>query len=178
MLYDVLQLGQFLCSRIGGSKRAVSDRIPNQAFLRGRKSVFSIPTFWIEQSDPHMPSKKSTSSTGCAGRIARSKKFLKPTAFLTTPQDTRSHPATAPMLAWLLLCCCCCCCCCCSQRLGVAHPVLRPPAARNVIRWQQCAFSITFFLQHRFCCCCCCCCRCYCALFGDSRPSATPQPRR
>ena len=38
-------------------------------------------------------------STGCAHRIARSKKFLKPTASLTTPQDTRSHPTIAPMLA-------------------------------------------------------------------------------
>ena len=36
-------------------------------------------------------------------RIARSKKFLKPTASLTTPENTRSHPTTAPMRAWLLL---------------------------------------------------------------------------
>ena len=50
-----------------------------------------------------------------------------------------------------------------------------PPAssACTVIRWQQCVLSITFFLQHR--CCSCCCCS---ALFGDSRRSPTPQPRR
>ena len=28
-----------------------------------------------------------------------------------------------------------------SQR---AHPVLRPPASRTVIRWQQCVLSMTF----------------------------------
>ena len=135
--------------------------------------------------------KGKTFSTGCADptfstayahRIARSKKFLKATASLTTPQDTRSHPTPARMLASLLLCCCCCClcCCCCSRRLGVAHPVLRPPAARAVILWHQCVLSIDFFLQHRCCgccCCCCCCCCCY-ALFGDSRRIPTPQPRR
>ena len=37
----------------------------------------------------------------------------------------------------------------------MAHPVLRPPAARTVIRWQQCVLSITF-LQHRCCISCCC----------------------
>ena len=95
----VLLEGQFLRSPIGGSKRAISDRRPNQAFLRSRKSAFSIPTFSIEQSHPCIPSKKSTFSTGCADRIARSKKFLKPTASLTTPENTRSHPTTAPMLA-------------------------------------------------------------------------------
>ena len=58
--------------------------------------------------------------------------------------------------------------CCCSQRVSETHPVLRPPAARTVIRWQQCVLSMTF-LQHRCC---------YCARFGDSRRSPTPQPRR
>ena len=38
-------------------------------------------------------------STRCADRIARSKIFLKPTASLTTPQNTQSHPTIAPMLA-------------------------------------------------------------------------------
>ena len=57
------------------------------------------PNFPIEQSDPHIPSRKSTFSTGCVDRIARSKNFLKATASLTTPQNTRSHPTTAPMLA-------------------------------------------------------------------------------
>ena len=71
------------------------------------------PNVSIERSNPHIPSKKQTLSTGCADRIARSIFFLKPTASLTTPQDTRSHHTTAPMLAWLLLCCSCCCCCCC-----------------------------------------------------------------
>ena len=92
-------LGQFLCSRIGGLKRAVSDRRPNRAFLRSRKSAFSIPFFLIEQSDPHNPSRKTTFSTRCTDRIARSKKFFKPTASLTTPENTRSHPTTAPMRA-------------------------------------------------------------------------------
>ena len=78
--------------RIGGSERAVPDRRPNRAFLRSRKSAFSIPTFSIEQSDPRIPSKKSTCSTGCTDRIVRSKKFLNPTASLTTPENTRSHP--------------------------------------------------------------------------------------
>ena len=30
----------------------------------------------------------------------------------------------------------------CSQRVIVAHPFLRPPAARIVIRWQQCVLGI------------------------------------
>ena len=138
------------------------------------EKVLSIPTSPIEQSDPHMPSKKSTFSTGCADRVARSKKFSKPTASptasLTTPQR---HDHTLQQLrCWhdCYFCCCCCCCCCCSQRVSVAHPVLRPPAARTVIRWQQCVLSMTF-LQHR-------CCSSCCARFGDSRRSPTPQPRR
>ena len=48
-------LGQLFCSRIGVSKRAISDRRPNRAFLRSRKSAFSIPIFSIEQSDPAHP---------------------------------------------------------------------------------------------------------------------------
>ena len=166
-----LILGQFLRSRIGGSKTVISDRRPNRAFLRSRKSAFSIPILWIKQYDPHIPSRKSSFSTGCADRIARSKKKMKPNASLTTPQNTGSHPTTGPMVASLVLyCCCCCCCCCCLQGLGVAHPVLRPPAARTVIRSQQCVLSMTC-LQH------CCGSSCCCTLLGDSR-SPTPQPRR
>ena len=109
-----------------------------------------IPIFLIEQSDPHIASRKSTFSTGCADRIAHSKNFLKP-PHLSPPRKT--HPRTAPMLAWLLLLLYCCCCCCCSQRLGVAHPVLRPPAARTVIRWQQCVLSMTFWEYRQASCC-------------------------
>ena len=103
ILLEVYAKGQFLCSRIGGSKRAISDRRPNLAFLRSRKSAFSIPTFSIEQSDPRISSKKSAFFDGCADRIARSKTFLKPTASLTNRENTRSHPTTAPMLAARLL---------------------------------------------------------------------------
>ena len=42
------------------------------------------------------PVENSTFSTGCADRIARSEKFLKPTASLSTPPpNTRSHHTTA-----------------------------------------------------------------------------------
>ena len=109
-----------------------------------------------------IPSKKSIFSTRHAGRIARTKTFLKPAASLTTPQNTRSHPTTAPMQASLLICCCC------SQRLGVARPLLRPSTVRTDIQWQQGVLPMSFF-QHR-----CCCCCCY-ALFGDSRRNPTAQ---
>ena len=154
--------GKFLCSRIGGSKRAISDRRPNRAFLTSRKRAFSIPIFSIERSDPRIPLKKSTLSTGCADRIARSKLFEahrishQPRKHTITPYNSSDAGLTAA-------------CCCCSHRVGVAHPVLRPPAARTVIRWQQCVLSMTCS-QHR-----CCCCAC----FGDdSRRSPTPQPRQ
>ena len=97
--------------------------------------------FPIEQSDLRIPSKKSTFSTGCTDRIARSKKFLKPTASLNTPENTQY--AQQQLRCWLDSYCCCCCCC--SQRVSVANPVLRPPAARIVIRWQQGVLSMTFF---------------------------------
>ena len=87
-----------------------------------------------------------------------------PTQHKTTP-----HNGLQPLRCWID-----CYYCCCSQRVSVARPVLRPLAARTVIRWQQCMLSITFS-QHR--CCCYCCCSC-CACFGDSRRSPTPQPRR
>ena len=132
--------------------------------LTQSKKCLFYPSFSIEQSDPRIPSKKSTFSTGCADRISSSKKFLKPTASLTIPE---THNDTLQQLrCWLD--CCCCCCCCCSQRVSMAHPVLRPPAACTVIRWQQCVLSMTF-LHHRCC---------SCARFGDFQRVPTPQPRR
>ena len=86
----------------------------------------------------------------CADRIARSKRFLKPTAFLTTPQNTRSlhtAPTMAPILAWLATASAAAAVAA-QTRVSVAHPILRPPAARTVIRWQQCVLSMTF-LKHR-----------------------------
>ena len=62
------RLGQFLCSRIGGSKGVISDQRPNRAFLRSRKSVFSIPIFSMEQSDPRIPSKISDARIGLLDR--------------------------------------------------------------------------------------------------------------
>ena len=138
-------LSQFLCSLIGGLKRAMSERVTHRAFLRSRKSAFSIPILSIDQPDPHIPSRESTFSTGWGNQIARPRKFLETTAFLTTPENARSHPIKAPILARLLPYWCCCCVR--SQRLGVAH-LLRPPVARTVIRWQQCVLSMTF-LQNR-----------------------------
>ena len=99
MGYGTPHLVQFLCSRIGGSKKAISDRRPNRAFLlRSRKSVFD-PNFFDRAMRSAHPVEKVGILRGCADRIARSKKFLKPTASLTTPQTTRSHPTTATMLA-------------------------------------------------------------------------------
>ena len=148
-----------MCNRIGGSKRAISDRRPNRAFLRSRESAFSIPVFSIEQSDPRIRSKKTTFSTGCTDRIARSKEYLKPTPHLSPPQKTHDH-TLQQLRCWLD----CNWCCYSSQRVSVAHPVLRPPAPRTIIRWQQCMLSITFF-QHR--------CGCG-ARFGDSQRVPTP----
>ena len=72
---------------------------------------------------------------------------MKPTTSLTTPQNTRSHQtaaynnsgagvaataaAAAPAAHF-------------SQRVSVAHPFPRPPAARTVTRWQQCVLSMPF----------------------------------
>ena len=61
------------------------------AFLLSRKSGLSIPIVSIEQSDPRIPSKKTTLSTGCADRIARSKNFLKPNRVSHHP---RKHTIT------------------------------------------------------------------------------------
>ena len=65
-----------------------------------------------------------------------------PTKHTITPHNSSDAGLTATEY--------CCCCCCCSQRLDVAHPVLRPPAACTVIRWQHCVLSMTV-VQH--CCC-------------------------
>ena len=86
-----------------------------------------------------IPSKKSIFSTRHAGRIARTKTFLKPAASLPTPQNTRSHPTTAPMQASLLLCCCC------SQRLGVPRPLLRPSTVRTDIQCSKACYRCLFF---------------------------------
>ena len=129
---------------------------------QSKKCLFD-PNFFDRESDPRIPSKKSTFSTGCADRIARSNKFLSPPHH-SPLQKTHDHTLQQ------LRCCldCYCCCSCCSQRVSVAHPVLCPPAAHTVIPWQQCVLSITY-LQHR----CCCCAR-----LGDSRRVPTPQRRR
>ena len=60
--YRWTQKGDFLSKTIYG------------AFLLSRISGLSIQIFSIEQSVPRIPSKKTTLSTGCADRIARSKK--------------------------------------------------------------------------------------------------------
>ena len=55
--------------------------------------------------DPRIPSQNVT---GCADRTARSEKFLKPTADLTTPQTTRSHHTDGSLQqlrCWLDCCC-------------------------------------------------------------------------
>ena len=83
-------LGQFLCSRIGGSKRAISDRRPDRVFLRSRKSAFSIPIVAIEQSDPHIPSRKSTFSTGCVDRNCSIEKIGIEKALFRLRKNTRS----------------------------------------------------------------------------------------
>ena len=73
-------------------------------FLMQSKKCFSI-----EQSDPHIPLRKSTFSTGCAHRIARSKNFLKPTAshnptkHTITPYNSSDAGLTATVLLLLLL---------------------------------------------------------------------------
>ena len=65
------------CYAVGSVDRKGRFPIANHfwAFLRSRRSDFSIPFFAIEQFDPRIPLKKSTFSTGCADRIARSKKL-------------------------------------------------------------------------------------------------------
>ena len=61
------------------------------------------PNFFDRAIRSGHPVEKSTFSTGRADRIARSKKFFKPTASRTTPQNTRPQPTTVAMLAGLLL---------------------------------------------------------------------------
>ena len=107
-----------------------------------KKNILSIPTISIEQIHRSISSIKPTVSTGYADRIARLRNDLKSTASVTTPDNTRSHPTTAPTMASPLL----------SMLLLTASKrstsVLRAPAARAVIRWQQRVLSMTL-LQHR-----------------------------
>ena len=102
-------LGQFLCSRIGGLKRAISDRRPNRAFLRSRKSAFSIPTFSIEQPDPHIPSRSRLFNGMCGSDCSIEKLFEahcishQPTKHTITPYNSSDAGLTATVLLLLLL---------------------------------------------------------------------------
>ena len=60
---------------------------------------------FFRSSNPIPASRRENGLFQRAARIGLldTKKFLKPTASLTTPEITRSHPKTAPMLGWLLL---------------------------------------------------------------------------
>ena len=60
-------------------------------FLMESKKKKTMPNVSIQQSDPCVPWKNPTLSTGRSGRIARYKTFLKPTAFFTTAQSTPHH---------------------------------------------------------------------------------------
>ena len=100
------------CYAVGSVDRKGRFPIANQfwAFLRSRRSDFSIPFFAIEQFDPRIPSKKSTFSTGCVHRIARSKKCLKahrishhPTKHTITPYNSSGAGLAATILLLLLL---------------------------------------------------------------------------
>ena len=143
----------------------ICDRRPNRAFLRSRKSASSIPKKMIGQSDRRSPSKNRLFQRDARIGLLDRKSFSSP-PHLSPPQKTHDH-TLQQLRRWLDCYCCCCCCCCCSQRVSVAHPI-RLPAARYVIRWQQCVLSMTFW-QHR----CCCCAR-----YGDYQRVTTPQPRR
>ena len=158
-------LGQFLCSRIGGLKRAISDRRPNRAFLRSRKSAFSIPTFSIEQPDPHIPSRSRLFNGMCGSDCSIEKLFEahcishQPTKHTITPYNSSDAGLTATVLLLLT-----------TTRHGTSRSLpassayCHPMAAVRVID----DLLATPLLQQLSCC---------CALFGDSRRSPTPQPR-
>ena len=162
-------LGQFLCSRIGGSKRAISDRRPDRVFLRSRKSAFSIPIVAIEQSDPHIPSRKSTFSTGCVDRNCSIEKIFQAHRISHHPTKHTITPYNSSDRCWLD---------CYSTAAAAAHNdsawhILFSARQQRVPSSEKHQFVLSMtFLQH------CCCSSCCCALFGDSRRSPTPQPRR
>ena len=158
-------LGQFLCSRIGGLKRAISDRRPNRVYSYAVEKAPFRSQFFRSSNAAH-PVEKVDFFNGMRGWDRSIEKLFEalcishyPTKHTITPHNSSDAGLTATEY---------CCCCCCSQRLDVAHPVLRPPAACTVIRWQQCVLSMTF-LHHRCC---------SCARFGDFQRVPTPQPRR
>ena len=84
-----------------------------------------------------------------------------PTRHTITPYHSSDAGLTATMLLLLLL-----------LNDSAWHIVFSASQQRVPSSDGSCAFyRRPFFLQHRCCCCCC-------ALFGDSRRSPTPQPRR
>ena len=98
---------QFLCSPIGRSKRAISDRRSNGAFLRSRKSAFSIQLF--RSSNPIRTSRRKTVQRGARFRLLDRKVFEAhrishyPTKHTITPYNSSDAGLTATMLLLLLL---------------------------------------------------------------------------
>ena len=128
-------------------KRAISDRRRNRAFLHSRKSVVSIPTFSIDQSDPRIPSQKPEFFNGMRGSDCSIRDVVEAHR---TSHHPRKHTITP----------------CNSSGAGLAATVAAAASAHSQsawhilfsARWRQCVLSMTF-LQHR------CCCS---ARFGDS----------
>ena len=158
-------LGQFLRSRIGGSKGrfSIEDHIVHSYAVEKMSFRSKISDRAIRSAHPV---EKLDFFNGMRGSDCSIKKVLEAhrISHHPTKHAITSHSNLQQLRCWLD----CYCCCCCSQRVSVAHPVLRPPAARTAIRWRQCVLSMTF-LNHR----CCCCAR-----FGDFQQVPMPQPRR
>ena len=131
------------------------------------KVPFRYP-FFDRAIRSHIPSKKSTFSTGCADRISIEKVFEAhrishhPTKHTITPYNSSDR-------CWLD---------CYSTAAAAAHNdsawhILFSARQQRVPSSEKHQFVLSMtFLQH------CCCSSCCCALFGDSRRSPTPQPRR
>ena len=61
------------------------------------------PNFFDRAIRSAHPVEKVGFLNGMRGSDCSIEKKIKPTTSLTTPENTRPHPTTAPMLAWLLL---------------------------------------------------------------------------
>ena len=97
-------------------------KIKSCILTQSKKFLFD---FSIEQSDLRIPLKKTTFSTRCTERIARSKKLFEahrishhPTKHTITPYNSSDAGLSAAAAAAA------------HSESSVAHPVLRPPTAR------------------------------------------------
>ena len=139
-----------LCSRIGGWKRAISDRSPNREFYAVKKVPFRSQLF--RSSNPIRASRRKVDFfKGMRGSDYSIEKLFEVDRISNhsrkhtiTPCNSSDAWFTAAAAAhsesaWHIL------------FFGRQH-VLWPPAARAVIRWQPCVLSMTFLQHHCSCC--------------------------